>query len=82
MCVYADPNYGAMWFFCRQHPLDTPRDVLQNARLRMQLELFDARTVYTRALLKEVGVVVPMLGGVQPLTTRCVYLSVRGSRCD
>lgn len=24
-CVHSEPNYGCLWFYCRQHPYDTPK---------------------------------------------------------
>jgi len=31
-CVNADPNYGTLWLYCKKHPLDSPRQVLRNAK--------------------------------------------------
>jgi len=28
LCAYADPNYGFLWFWCRQSALSTPNEVL------------------------------------------------------
>lgn len=30
-CVNADPNYGTLWLHCKQHPLDSTRQVLRVA---------------------------------------------------
>mmetsp|Transcript_61677 Transcript_61677/g.133606 ORF Transcript_61677/g.133606 Transcript_61677/m.133606 type:complete len:731 (-) Transcript_61677:204-2396(-) len=32
LCTYADPNYGFLWFWCRQTALTSPREVLQRMR--------------------------------------------------
>ena len=24
-CVHSEPNYGCLWFYCREHPYDTPK---------------------------------------------------------
>lgn len=32
ICVNAEPNYGPLWLYCKRHPLDSPRQVLRNAR--------------------------------------------------
>eukprot|EP00931_Biecheleriopsis_adriatica_P115000 TRINITY_DN9085_c0_g1_i1.p1 TRINITY_DN9085_c0_g1~~TRINITY_DN9085_c0_g1_i1.p1 ORF type:complete len:781 (-),score=170.88 TRINITY_DN9085_c0_g1_i1:216-2558(-) len=29
LCSYADPNYGFLWFWCRQSSLSSPREVMQ-----------------------------------------------------
>jgi hypothetical protein len=39
-----------MWFFCRQHALDTPRDILRSARLLLQQELYAVRPLYAQAI--------------------------------
>jgi len=39
-CVNADPNYGALWLFCKRHPLDTTRQVLRVVKALLLLELF------------------------------------------
>lgn len=31
-CVNAEPNYGPLWLACKRHPLESPRQVLRNAR--------------------------------------------------
>lgn len=32
LCVNADPNYGALWLYCKRHPLDSTRQVLRTAK--------------------------------------------------
>lgn len=31
-CINADPNYGTLWFYCKAHPLDGPREVWKRAK--------------------------------------------------
>lgn len=31
-CINAEPNYGPMWLFCKHAPLESPHQVLRNAR--------------------------------------------------
>lgn len=31
-CINADPNYGTLWFYCKDHPLDGPREVWRRAK--------------------------------------------------
>ena len=31
-CINADPNYGILWFFCKGHVLDGPREVWKRAK--------------------------------------------------
>eukprot|EP00747_Dinoflagellata_sp_TGD_P103644 gnl/TRDRNA2_/TRDRNA2_169021_c0_seq2.p1 gnl/TRDRNA2_/TRDRNA2_169021_c0~~gnl/TRDRNA2_/TRDRNA2_169021_c0_seq2.p1 ORF type:complete len:801 (-),score=144.78 gnl/TRDRNA2_/TRDRNA2_169021_c0_seq2:122-2524(-) len=39
LCAYADPNYGFLWFWCRQSSLSTPREVLQQMREEISSDL-------------------------------------------
>ena len=41
-----------MWFLCKQTPLDTPRQVLRNARRLLRTELYITKSLYTRALVQ------------------------------
>merc|ERR1719468_503295 len=45
LCAYADPNYGSLWFWCRESSLSTPREVL----LQMREEV--SRNLLTGGLL-------------------------------
>ena len=49
-CTNAEPNYGTAWFFCRQHPLDTPVAVMRRAHHTLTHELVSAQPLYTRAV--------------------------------
>lgn len=51
LCVNADPNYGMLWFACKQHAHDGPRDVFAHARRVLQADLFRHRALYARAML-------------------------------
>ena len=48
----ADPNYGSLWCHCKQGFLDNADQVLQAAHGMLLRELYDLRTLYTRALLR------------------------------
>jgi la-related protein 1 len=48
-CVNADPNYGTLWFFCKQHPLDGPREVFSRAKKMIFDEVCRYRQVYRLA---------------------------------
>jgi len=51
-CVNADPNYGSMWFHCRQKPSDTARSILWRAKSMMALELQNLQNVYIKAIAR------------------------------
>ena len=50
-CMNADPNYGTLWFFCRQQPCDTARGVLHSARQALIHDLLISQRIYMRAVL-------------------------------
>jgi hypothetical protein len=50
-CVNADPNYGSVWFHCREQPNDVPTVVLRGAMQRLVHELTATQKIYVRALL-------------------------------
>ena len=49
-CINADPNYGVMWFQCRQRPSDTARAVLRRAKVTLANELSAHAPVYALAM--------------------------------
>ena len=49
-CTNSDPNYGAVWFHCRQRSFDTPSTVLKTAVDMVAFELVAAQPVYVRAV--------------------------------
>lgn len=49
-CVNADPNYGSVWFHCRDQPYDVPSAVLRSAVHQLVHELTSAQKIYVRAL--------------------------------
>ena len=49
-CMNADPNYGTLWFFCRDQPCDTARGVLHSARQAITQDLIISQRVYMRAV--------------------------------
>jgi len=54
LCSYADPNYGFLWFWCRQSSLATPREVLQQMAEELRRDLLErgALKTYLWALLR------------------------------
>eukprot|EP00475_Leptophrys_vorax_P007313 TRINITY_DN1462_c0_g1_i1.p1 TRINITY_DN1462_c0_g1~~TRINITY_DN1462_c0_g1_i1.p1 ORF type:complete len:711 (+),score=160.98 TRINITY_DN1462_c0_g1_i1:193-2325(+) len=52
-CVNADPNYGAMWFQCKESVLDTALEVLIRAKSLVLREIYDNRSLYQRAMLND-----------------------------
>lgn len=54
LCSYADPNYGFLWYWCRQSSLATPREVLQqmSEELRRDLLQRGALKTYLWALIR------------------------------
>lgn len=53
-CAYADPNYGFLWFWCRNSPLSTPREVLQRMRKEVTSDLTAGASLwaYVSAIIK------------------------------
>ena len=43
-CINADPNYGGMWFHCKEHPYDTAFEVIRRAKVLMCLDIAAALT--------------------------------------
>jgi tetratricopeptide (TPR) repeat protein len=52
-CINADPNYGAMWFKCKENALDTALQVICRAQKLVSRELYDYRSLYQRAILND-----------------------------
>lgn len=55
-CANADPNYGALWFFCRGCPTATARSVLAKAKDLMLVELRRFAHVYLAALIRRFAI--------------------------
>lgn len=49
-CLHADPNYGSMWFYCREKSADDSAEILGAALNIMVHELCGAQDIYTRAV--------------------------------
>lgn len=43
-CINADPNYGGMWFHCKEHPYDTACEVLRRAKVLLCMDIAAALT--------------------------------------
>ena len=55
-CANADPNYGLVWFECRQASTDTAQMILARARARLINDIHAHQGVYTTALARWRGV--------------------------
>ena len=78
-CMNADPNYGAMWFQCRERPNDTARLILRRAQQRMAKEIISLAPLYLQALTRRFIVehaLVTMIDEVAALS------SASGPTCD
>lgn len=51
LCVNADPNYGPLWFHCKENVLDSTRQVLRRAKKFLMAELLDYRDLYQQAIM-------------------------------
>lgn len=49
ICGYADPNYGFLWFWCRQASPSSPRDVLHRMRREIAADLLVAGVLWAYA---------------------------------
>jgi tetratricopeptide (TPR) repeat protein len=54
-CANADPNYGSMWFKCRNAPTDTARVVLRRARWLIVADVKDHAHIYIAAIIRRCG---------------------------
>jgi tetratricopeptide (TPR) repeat protein len=52
LCSNADPNYGPLWFHCRQLQSDPPRKVVEYAAACMIRDLKDYGHVYLAAMIR------------------------------
>lgn len=51
----ADPNYGAQWYFCSDHPLDSPLQILHKTKAHVANEIRSFSQLYQRAIIGEKG---------------------------
>lgn len=51
-CSNADPNYGPLWFHCRQVQTDAPRDVVERAKDCMAEDVLKVAHVYLAAMIR------------------------------
>lgn len=56
-CSSADPNYGHLWFQCRNSPIDTAREVIHQARIVMANFVIDYSYLYVAAMVRRAGVI-------------------------
>jgi hypothetical protein len=55
-CSSADPNYGHLWFQCRNSSIDTAREVIAQARVAMADSIIDYSYLYIAAMVRRAGV--------------------------
>ncbi len=55
-CSSADPNYGHLWFQCRNSSIDTAREVIAQARVVMADSIIDYSYFYIAAMVRRAGV--------------------------
>lgn len=55
-CSSADPNYGHLWFQCRNSSIDTAREVIAQARVVMADSIIDYSYLYIAAMVRRAGV--------------------------
>jgi len=55
-CSSADPNYGHLWFQCRDSPIDTAREVITQAKTVMADFVVDYAHLYIAAMVRRAGV--------------------------
>jgi hypothetical protein len=55
-CVNADPNYGSLWFHCRQKATDSPRRIIEDAAGLIANELRTYAHFYLAAMVRHKAV--------------------------
>lgn len=55
-CSSADPNYGHLWFQCRNSPIETAREVITQAKVLMADYVIDYSYMYIAAMVRRAGV--------------------------
>lgn len=50
LCINADPNYGMLWFYCKQSGLESAAEVWKNAKAHVITELCCIKTLYESPL--------------------------------
>jgi hypothetical protein len=56
-CVNADPNYGLLWFHCRQRATDTPRRIIEDTACIIAEELRTYAHLYLAAMIRREAVI-------------------------
>ena len=55
-CLCSDPNYGHVWFHCRKSPIDTAREVINNTKLMLAVDIKDYSFIYVAAMVRRMGI--------------------------
>jgi la-related protein 1 len=55
-CCSANPNYGHLWFQCRNSPIDTAREVIAQAKDAMASDIINYSYVYVAAMVRRAGI--------------------------
>ena len=56
-CSSADPNYGQVWFQCRNSPIDTAREVMNRAKSVLASDIVQYSFIYVRAIMRRAGII-------------------------
>eukprot|EP00817_Percolomonadidae_sp_ATCC50343_P000310 CAMPEP_0117423498 /NCGR_PEP_ID=MMETSP0758-20121206/4109_1 /TAXON_ID=63605 /ORGANISM="Percolomonas cosmopolitus, Strain AE-1 (ATCC 50343)" /LENGTH=936 /DNA_ID=CAMNT_0005206721 /DNA_START=957 /DNA_END=3767 /DNA_ORIENTATION=- len=67
-CMNSDPNYGPLWFQCKQSSIDSTRQVLRHAKSLLISELQQFRGVYQRAIVSQSSLKFHLLHAQKPTT--------------
>jgi len=59
-CSNADPNYGLLWFHCRQRPTDISRTILSQAKFLLAENLATHSFLYIAAMIRRAGIIILM----------------------
>lgn len=61
-CSSADPNYGLLWFRCRSSPIDTAREVIEQAKVVMTDSIIQYSHLYVAAMVRRAGLLTLIQG--------------------
>lgn len=56
VCTVADPNYGDVWFHCKQNAYESVHDVFSRAKEIIAQQVWQARRIYLHAMHPGIGI--------------------------
>lgn len=59
-CYSANPNYGHLWFQCRNSPIDTAKEVIAQAKDVMASDIINKSYIYVAAMVRRAGIMMVM----------------------